>query len=439
MVSAGVFFLSALIPTQWLQRNFWLFNQFIDFTNAALLFVAVTDFIDARAGALAVIVYGMAAGLVQEFAALTTRPLGLLVLNALLLAAFAATANYVWVPLVLTCGVVLVYAHKLSAQQAWFSLPVMALGMVEISWLLLLPMMYLAAFLTWPKGCREVLRGHAAIVRFWHRNWPLLGAHAVRQSPVYGSGQDGGHFSARAQGSVADYLKQVLHQNYFAAPALATLFLPAVNPAFERFLVLWIVSVYAAALLIHFVKQLRGIGLGMQYLKFALLPSLMATAVSIWQGAPLWYQALVGIALALTVRQYVVVARLLRGETDAPGLRTDDIEPLLQRLSEDHEARILVLPYQLCDLVAYATRRPVYWGTHAQVFDDRLEQFFPVLRKPLANYARDGNLNRLLLDVRYAEPGSLGLSDSDVIERTGSYALLRLSTETAQPRIQTAE
>ncbi|MCZ7594401.1 MAG: hypothetical protein M5U16_05370 [Hyphomicrobium sp.] len=430
------FFLSALVPTRWLEQRFWLFNQLVDLANAALLFAIVTGFVGAREGALAVIVYGMVAGLVQEFAALTTRPLGLFVLNALLLAAFVATTNSVWIALAVLCGVVLIYAHKLSAQQVWFALPVIALGMAEIRWLLLLPMIYLAAFMAWPRGFNEVVRGHIAIVRFWHRNWPLLGAHAVRQSPVYGSGQEGGHFSAPLQGALVDYLKQVLHQNYFTVPALATLLLPAVNPAFQRFLVLWIVSVYAAALLIHFVKPLRGIGLGTQYVKFALLPSLLATAVAIGEGAPLWYQALAGAGLALTVRQYWLVAKLLRGETTAPGLRTEEIEPLLQRLSRDHEARILVLPYQLCDLVAYATRRPVYWGTHAQVFDERLERFFPVLRKPLSHYAQDGNLNRLLLDTRYAEPASLGLLESDVIERTRSYALLRLTARNLQARTQ---
>ena len=141
----------------------------------------------------------------------------------------------------------------------------------------------------------------------------------------------------------------------------------------------------------------------------------------------------------LTVRQYWLVSKLLRGESKATGPRTEAIEPLLRRLSGDQDARVLVLPYQLCDLVAYATRRPVYWGTHAQVFDERLEQFFPVLRKPLSHYAQDGNLNRLLLDTDYADPASLALTESDVIERAGCYALFRLSAETALPRMQAAE
>ena len=435
-----VFFaLAALVPTRWLQRKFWLFNQFVDLANAGLLFAVVSHFAGAAVAALAVVVYGMVAGLVQEFAALTTRPLGLLVLNALLLAAFATTTDYRWAPVAVFCGVVLVYAHKLSAQQAWFSLPMISIGMADIRWLMLLPIMYLVAALVWPRGFRQVLHGHVVIVRFWHRNWPLLGAHAVRQSPVYGREMEGGHFSAPAQSSVAGYLKQILHQNYFVLPALAMLLVPAPDPAFQTFLGLWVLSVYAAALLIHFVNALRGIGLGMQYVKFALLPSLLATSVTLGQGAPLWFQVLAAVALVLTVRQYWLIAKLLRGESKATEPRTEAIEPLLLRLRGDQDARVLVLPYQLCDLVAYATRRPVYWGTHAQVFDERLEQFFPVLRKPLSHYAQDGNLNRLLLDTDYAEPASLGLTESDVIERAGCYALFRLSAETALPRMQAAE
>jgi len=107
-------------------------------------------------------------------------------------------------------------------------------------------------------------------------------------------------------------------------------------------------------------------------------------------------------------------------------LRSPALDRLLDRLAGDAQARILALPVQLCDLVAFATRRPVYWGTHAQVFDARLEEFFPVLRRRLEDYAAEAGLTRLLLDTRYATPEELGLGPPDMIERAGDYMLCRI-------------
>jgi hypothetical protein len=427
------FVLCALVPQGWLRHRYWLLNQLVDLANAGLLYgVVVAATASPVAGLAAIVAYAMMAGLVQEFAALTTRPLGLLVLNLLLLTGHLATQDARWLPLALACGVLLVYGHKLSAQQAWFALPALALATGSWAWAALLPGMYLAAFLAWPRGFRHVIAGHVAIVRFWSRNWLLLGAHMVRQSPVYGDGATRTDFyAAWPGGAPLRFAKETLHQNYFLLPAgvaLATDLAAGGLSPLDATLAVWIASVYGAAAAIHFVPVLRGIGLGRQYVKFALLPSLMASAEAAVL-APSWpFWAALAAAVLLTVRQYALVVRAMRAPSaaNASGLRAPELDRLLGRLAGDAEARILALPVQLCDLVAYATRRPVYWGTHAQVFDARLEEFFPVLRRRLEDYAAEAGLNRLLLDTRYATPEQLGLDAPDMIERAGDYALYRL-------------
>jgi hypothetical protein len=432
--------LCALVPSGWLRRRYWLFNQIIDLANAALLFAAVALLTDnpwLAAGAM--LIYGMCAGLVQEFAALTTRPLGLLVLNLLMLIGLLAMYDRAWLPAALVAGVVLVYAHKLSAQQAWLTLPTVFVATGQWIWAALLPAMYAAAFLVWRRGFREMIRGHAAIVRFWDRNWPLLGAHAVRQSPVYG---DGGktrrdHYAAWPGGAPLAFAKETLHQSYFILPAavgvgswlLGSDLGAALPEGLLPMLAAWTGSVYAMAALTHFVLPLRGLGLGRQYIKFAIVPNLCLTAVLLsvdWSATMLTATA---VALALTVRQYVLVGRNLRqaGGLQATGSLSEDLRRLLELLRREEGARTLVLPVHLCDLVAHATRRPVYWGTHGQCFDHRLEQFFPVLRQPLAHFIADGRLNRLLLDTRYVSASELGIGDENRIAASGSYALYRLT------------
>jgi hypothetical protein len=422
------FVLAALVPQKWLRERFWLFNQFVDLANAVLLFGFVTAYKGPVLGAISVLVYATAAGLVQEFATLTTRPLGLFAVNALLLAGSVASQDMRWAPLALLCGIALVYAHKLSAQQIWFTLPLLAITTGDVRWIALLAAIYFCAFLAWPRGFRIVIGGHIAIARFWHRNWPMLGAHAVRQSPVYGDNTTHNEFySKNARGNCLEFIKQALHQNYFVVPALLGAAIFGADNPLLFFLGVWIVSAYIAAAAVHFIIPLRGIGLGQQYVKFALFPSLAAVAMTIGGGAPIWLLVLIIAAGLLALRQYVLVAKSLRGEpARGADLRTPDLDRLLRRLASDAQVRIMVLPYQLCDLVAYTTRRPVYWGTHAQIFDRKLEDFFPVLRRPLADYVKSDGLNRLLLDTRYADIHELRLTEADVIERAGAYVLVAL-------------
>ena len=438
--------LCALLPQGWLRRRYWLFNQLVDSANGALLFAAVALLTESPwlAGS-ALLVYAICAGLVQEFAVLTTRPLGLLVLNLLVLAGALAMQDSLWLIAALGCGILLVYAHKLSAQQAWLTLPVIFAATGAWVWTVLLPGMYAAAFLVWPRGFRRVIEGHIAIVRFWQRNWPLLGAHAVRQSPVYG---DGGKtrrdfYAAWPKGAPLRFAKETLHQNYFVVPAAVGVLEGLVGGtavgraegAVVVVLMAWIASVYAMAALTHFVTGLRGLGLGRQYVKFALLPSLCLIAVVLAQQPVLVTPVVALAALLLALRQYLLVARSLRGSAEEPqssGQKSEALSELLAQLRRDDTARVLVLPVYLCDLVAYETRRPVYWGTHGQCFDERLERFFPVLRHPIADYAADGRLNRLLLDTRYAKPEELDLPPGDLMVEAGPFALYRLRAESTQ-------
>ena len=429
----GFLILCALFPEAWLERNYWLVNHVVDFGSAALiggLTVALGG--GPVWAAAALLAYALAPPLVNEFSALNARPLGLLLLNAFLVAAQAGMADAGWMAGAVALGVAILYSHKLSAQQLWFTMPVLALATGDWRWLGLLAGMYAVAFALWPHGFARIVAGHAAIVRFWHRNWPLLGAHMVRQSPVYGDGRTRTQmFRDDTLKALPGVLKEVGHQNYFVLPlALAA---PVADP-WGRFLLVWAGTVYVWGFAIHLVPALRGIGLGRQYFKFALVPSLVYVALAAGGGsAPVLAAA--ALAGALTVRHYLLVARLRRVQSGGQvGVRSPELDAVLEELRRDEDAVVLCLPVHLSDLVAYATGRPVYWGTHSHVFDDRLERFFPVLRRPLSDYAADGGLTRLLLDTAFATPAELGLEPADQLAARGRYILYRMHPAGGQGR-----
>ena len=159
-----------------------------------------------------------------------------------------------------------------------------------------------------------------------------------------------------------------------------------------------------------------------------------AEGTFIWHWAHSWaglHGMILGLlsgflAVFLTIRQYWLVARTMRaGDHGYVANGDPNLEQILKSIKDGGLTRIMTLPVQLCDLVAYKTRKPVYWGTHSDSFDLRLEALFPVLQHPLTHYADDG-VNRLLLDTQYATAGELGLEEKTLIEVHGRYALYRL-------------
>jgi len=431
--------LCALLPEKWLTRRYWLINHVIDLGALAVLFGIAATMGPLWAAAGVAAIYALSPGTMHEYASLNVRPLGGLLLIGFLMAAYHGLVTHSgWIGLACLLGVLLLYTHKLSAQQLWFTLPFLAVVTMDWRWAVLLPAIYGLAFLIWPRGFMKILEAHKIIIAFWARNWSLLGAHSVRQSPLYSD--ETTRMDVYAKDGITGFLvfaKNVLHQNYFILPLAAIVALQLPEDSTEIFLLGWVVSVYLWAGLIYIVPGLRGIGFGMQYVKFAFVPTLLFLVKTIPESNEVWIWPLIALAVGLTVRQYVLTARGLRTTTGGQmGAWSEALSTLLDRIKADPKARILCLPIYLCDLVAHATERPTYWGTHSHGFDARLEKFFPVLRRPLGDYAAEEGLTYLLLDHSYAMPAELHLTREDLIDERGHYGLYRLHERSGLPHSQ---
>jgi len=422
----GFLILCALIPEGWVKKNYWMVNHLIDLGHITILFVVAAVMGRSWLGGCVVMLYAMLPSLIQEYANLNTRPLGVLLLSAFLLSAQLGWSHPAWIATAALLGAALLYSHKLSSQQLWFTLPVLALATGEWGWLLWLPGIYLFSFLIWPHGFKRILQGHRAIVSFWHRYWPLLGAHMVRQSSVYGDGKTRtDYYAVDGWPGLIRFTKNTLHQNYFVVPVLVAALVNPPSKALGIFLLAWIGSVYVWATLIHVIRQLRGIGLAGQYIKFAHMPTFLYV-VAFGREFHLWIWVVVLLSVILSVRQYYLVSRNLRTLLAAQSGRISaELESILDRLSWEKGARVMCLPVHLCDLVAYLSRVPTYWGTHSHCFDKKLAEFFPVLRRRIGEYAKEDHLTHLLLDTTYASPEELHLVERNMIERQGNYSLYR--------------
>lgn len=426
----GFLVLCALFREEWLERYYWILNSLVDLGSMAILYWLVARQGQAWIAVAAAAGYGAASGLANEFSSLNARPFGLMLFNLFVVTAAVGTASPAWLAIACAIGVVLLYSHKLSAQQLWFTLPVLALGTGDWRWAALLPAIYVLAFALWPRGFFRIVQGHVAIVKFWHRHWPLLGAHMVRQSPIYGDGRTRTDvFASDGWRARWDFAKSVLHQNYFVVPAVLLAVQDPPRAGWPLVFALWAASVYVWGTAIYLLRWLRGIGLGLQYFKFALVPILAYVALTAPAQSSALIWSVVALAAALTARQYVLVSGLQRRGASATGAHNPDIEPVVAALADDPAARVMCFPVHLCDLVAFTTGRPTYWGTHSHCFGERLARFFPVLRQSLDAYVADGRLTYLVIDRHYLAPEEIGLGHCASIVASGRYSLYRLDAE----------
>jgi hypothetical protein len=419
--------LCSLIPKGWLERNYWLPNHLFDAIPLLLLFTWASFNYGLGLGITAAVAYAGAGPLVVEYRGLNSRAMAAILFVAYMFSSFYASQGS-WTAFIFTVifGVFLLYTHKLSVQLLLFLVLFMALVQLETAWLWPLVTAYGVALVIGRGLFIKILRAHADIVAFWNRNWRWLGAHQVRQSPVYGDGKvDTSVYAGGSSDLMIRNAKQLLHHNYFIIMVLWALPSLPTSTLFERFLMLWVFGTYVWASATLFLPHLRCLGYGTQYVKYAYLPSVMITVGILARAAnPVpWVVAV--ICLALTIRYYFVMAGpLWRGDPEGTGLITPELNLMIERIRSMSSARVLCIPLHLSDTVAYYARSPVLWGTHGYGFH-RIEPLFPVFLRPIGDFVRDYSLTHLLLDRRYATLEELHLPSDEVVEEIGDFILFR--------------
>lgn len=419
-------FLSCL-PSSCLRKGYWTINHALD----SLLALAVFEYCWHVAGPVAawgmVLLYASSPHLNAEYQGLVSRPLASVLFAALLASAYLGqTVHPAWFALAVLFGAVLVYTHKLTMQLLWFFLPVLGILRAELAWPLLLLASYGLAALARPSLFIKVMRAHAEIIGFWHRNWPWLGAHALQQSPIYGSPEQGGPRFHQGRGLALAVLhsKRMLLDNPWVlclVPAMGAQLSPR-----EVFLLQCLAAIYAWATLTLAVPWLRCVGDGTKYIKYAMPITLCVLAPALARNS--WAAWALAVPIALWHARHWYLGLKSRLHRQSPvGVFAPEIAPVLERIKETADARLLCLPTSLADAVAYKTHRPVLWGGHNYGLS-RLQGFFPVVTRPLESIIEEYRLTHLLLDTGYATLESLRL---EIIEKetfaSGPYRLYRLA------------
>src|SRR5207302_2404082 len=89
-----------------------------------------------------------------------------------------------------------------------------------------------------------------------------------------------------------------------------------------------------------------------------------------------------------------------RRQTELTAQTPPDLAQATAFLRELPQGAVLVLPNMYADFVAYNAEKSILWGGHSGNLS-RLEEFFPVIRRPLGYFFERYAISYVLLDLIY--------------------------------------
>lgn len=333
---------------------------------------------------------------------------------------------WLWCLALLFAGLVLL-THKMTTQIFWFvSLAGAGLsGRIELA--LLVPGGMVAAYLLSGGFYRKVLRAHADIILFWHRNWRWTGSNPILESPIYG--EPGAESPTKYYRSGwRPWLRRLQFVVGFNPWAPAVLVIGAIahvhGQAFseaETWVMAWLALCLAFALLTTLVPVLRCLGQGYLYGYNAGFPAALALGMS-WRAMGnmgLW-QAVVALTTVACLVGLAAFFRTLRGSRT---MKVDiQLEGAIARLAALPRGTVMCLPQHWHDAVAYRTQHPVLFGGHGYGFR-RLQDVFPRLLAPATTLIARHGVKYLLTYEGYCNQRFLADLPAAQIEHFGDYRL----------------
>lgn len=446
--------LLALVPIRLLERHGGKMAQLVDVAHGLVVVGAVLAagghaVVAAAAGASYALAYFPLAYNVQ----LQPRGLANLLLTLTVggLWWYHATGSVaVWCG-VLAVSVALLLLHKMTVQM-WV-VYLVGFGLWAWDWRIpaLLPASMAAAVVVTGGFYVKVLRAHWDIVTFWHQNLRQLGSHQYYESPPYrkeGFATTAYHQPGR-RGLVGKLVSLATYNVFLVmVPVLAYAAATAgAGPArLDAFLWVWLGLSCGWALVTTFVPGFQALGAGVYYMYQSFVPLFALAGRYLWE-APLPVRAIgLGLwllAFVVSIRAYATYIRSL-GRADATALN-DDLRHVLDHLGGLPDGGVYCIPFQLPEVVAYWTRKKVFWGGHGYGFHRYLKPYFPVMREPVPETLRRWDLRYVLLWRGYLDAlKDIGLAegrDVRLLAQKGEYALYEVvSPDTSAPAAEgTAE
>lgn len=341
---------------------------------------------------LAILVYLTAPILVYYDNQINSRIFGAIILDILIVLFFLyfEYSNYYILIPIFALTVLLLFTHKMSHQLYLFLLIGLSIyyeNIIPIAIYVLATIFSLIFF-----DYKNYLKHHIEIVKFWHRNRYKLGAHQFYESSIYG--KDGFRYKNRMHGKDIElWIKKLALIIGMFPFVIFILFNFKLN-----FFGLVVLLTLLFIILTSFIPFLYCLGMGNLYtynlVTFSSYYLIFNNAIDYTQPINVLLLILVFLLTMLSIYKYY------KGLVNKSKLKDRKLDEAIEFLQKSDFDRILVIPFQLPDEVAYKTGKKVFWGGHGYGFL-WLESYFPVFNERIEMAIKDWNLGGVFLQKSY--------------------------------------
>lgn len=283
----------------------------------------------------------------------------------------------------------------------------------------------------------RVLDGHIANIYFWVQNYKLRFAHQVRGIVKKRQKWDFVSLVYFVLGKftpvtlIGTNLWVVLPIFFFIEGVFNFGIIPwhiVMEPLYFK-MSLWVIFFYVIGVLILSIKYLQPIGEGQRYLEMTFAPTAVLSAV-IFASLLQTNLAMIGLALFLLILFTNVGLTII---SQWMGIINDRYRSLYKDMREvfafinrvKPTPRILCIPHQITTMVVYNTKAKVLVDIQSGTLQ-RMQDVYPILRKPVKDLAKKYGLNMLILKKYYASMEELKLEKNSLLFETEETQIFKL-------------
>ncbi len=191
----------------------------------------------------------------------------------------------------------------------------------------------------------------------------------------------------------------------------------------------WIAFFYVFSILVISIKRLTPIGEGQRYMEMSLAPVAIIAAIAFFDFLQSPYKDMVIPIYASILSINLLLAIFLQAKgiiEDKNRSMTNDMNQVFQFINRIHpKPRILCIPHQITTMLVYNTNAQVLVEIQAGDLL-RVDDVFPVIKKPIKEIAKKYNLNLLVIKKDYVSPTELNLSKNNLLLETETTQVFKI-------------
>lgn len=285
----------------------------------------------------------------------------------------------------------------------------------------------------------RIMRGHIANILFWVKNYKYRFSHQVRGlSSSKKKDLVGNIYTAMGAfpplSLIATNLWVIIPLFLFTVlkfhlPIQIPLGQYSLRDPLMLMVYVWIAFFYLFSIFVLTIKPLTPIGEGQRYMEMSLAPTAIISAIAFFVFFNSTYKTLTIILYAsiFIVNLCLTLFLQLKGIIqDKNRSMTEDMGELFRYINKLNPApRILCIPHQITTMILYNTKAQVL--VEIQTGDlRRIDDVFPILRRPVSEIAEKYHLNLLVIKKDYVNPKELKMERKNLLLETATTQVYKI-------------